>query len=269
ILAIISPLTQSRAFRASMGITVVTAIYILIFQIRLVLGSMGSIKSRLKLFITGEVICLFGLISAAELIMDMLVTIIPENLKDFTILIGVGTLIIGFTIIFISGYNFPENAFYEVEWKRSLLKLFIVDVNTNKSLYNCTFSDITSESGEEKKGIGKVNQEDITSGDALFSGGIVGIESLVSEISKAEAQKTNKIDRGNSFILLEYGSESFLPVLYALVVNKDLDSLAFFLKNVRVQFESFYNRILQNLDKIPTKREQLFSSFDMILKNIL
>ena len=66
-----------------------------------------------------------------------------------------------------------------------------------------------SKSEEEKKGGDKLNQGDSSSGDALFSGGIVGIESLISEISKSETQKTNKIDRGNSFILIEYGSESF------------------------------------------------------------
>jgi hypothetical protein len=269
ILAIVLPSTQSLAFRGGLVFTVVIAIYILIFQVRLIHVSIGQIKNRLKYFFIGEMFCFLGMFSAAELVMDMLATFLPETLIHLFTLMGIISLILGYTIVFVSVYNFPENAFYEMEWKKSLLKLFIIDVKNNIGLFNCTFSDVLTGDGLGEKRVDGVDRDIMSEGDALFSGGLIGIESIISEVTKNIDKKISKIDRGNSYILIEHGTEKYFPIIYALVVKEDLDSLVFFVKKIKEQFESFYGRLLLKIEGTPVQREHLFNNFEIMLKNIL
>ena len=46
-------------------------------------------------------------------------------------------------------------------------------------------------------------------------------------------------------------------------------SINYFLKTVKNQFQTFYKNILLNLDLIEEKERQIFSKFDVNIKNIL
>jgi hypothetical protein len=107
------------------------------------------------------------------------------------------------------------------------------------------------------------NREDI------FSGGLVGIDSIISTITNTEDEKINKIKQGNSLILLEHGSGFTSQLDYVLIVRQEQRSFRMFLNTLRNQFESFYKEILLNLNEIEGNPDLLFLSFDIIIENIV
>lgn len=107
------------------------------------------------------------------------------------------------------------------------------------------------------------NREDI------FSGGLVGIDSIISTITNTQDEKINKIKQGNSLILLEHGSGFTSNIDYVLIVSEEQKSLRMFLNTLKNQFESFYKEILLNLNEIEGKPDLLFLSFDIIIENIV
>ena len=107
------------------------------------------------------------------------------------------------------------------------------------------------------------NREDV------FSGGLVGIDSIISTITNTQDEKINKIKQGNSLILLEHGSGLTSQLDYVLIVSKEQKAFRMFLNTLKNQFESFYKEILLNLDEIVGTPELLFLSFDIIIENIV
>ncbi|MGV9198922.1 MAG: hypothetical protein ACOC44_13880 [Promethearchaeia archaeon] len=177
--------------------------------------------------------------------------------QDILFFFGASLLIIGFVLMFLAVYDFPP--IYEFEFQDSLLKLFIINENNNLCLYNCQFKEPSRGESEKEKELDKV-----------FSGGIIGIDGIVSAITDTRDQKLNKIRLGDIFILLEKSGDSVKrPLIYALVVKKDLNSTHYALNEIKNQFENFYGEILNSdLEMIGSGKTQLFGSFDVIIKNI-
>ncbi len=109
----------------------------------------------------------------------------------------------------------------------------------------------------------KKNKEDV------LSGGLIGIESIISSITNTKEEKINKIRQGNSLILLEYGSGVTAHISYVLIVRHEQKAFRIFLNTIKNQFESFYKEILSNLDYIEGKSDLLFTSFDVIIENVI
>jgi hypothetical protein len=151
-------------------------------------------------------------------------------------------------------YAFP--AFYEFKWEENILSLFIINQNNRFCLYCRDFSELGLR--EQQKNY-----------EMLFSAGIIGIDNILSIITNTKDEKVNKIKQPESLILLEYGSEIAPQIIYALVVKKDLKSNTYFLKTIKKQFESFYKEILSEIVNLKGNEEQLFKSFDIILKDII
>jgi len=160
-------------------------------------------------------------------------------------------------INFLGVYDFP--AFYEFNWKENLLKFFIIYQKNNLCLYNHDFSL----GSNQEDGILQEKQ------DKILFGSITGIDSIISAITKTEGEKINKIKYGDSYILIEYGSNIASKITYALLVKKDISSTRYFLTSLKKQFESFYKQILEEIDSLEGKEEQLFGSFSIIMKDML
>ena len=107
------------------------------------------------------------------------------------------------------------------------------------------------------------NKEDI------FSGGLIGIDSIISTITNTQDEKISKIKQGNSLILVEHGSGHTSRLDYVLIVRKEQNAFRMFLNTLKNQFESFYKEILLNLDAIEGTTDLLFLSFDIIIENIV
>ncbi|MHA1291404.1 MAG: hypothetical protein ACTSQJ_01905 [Promethearchaeota archaeon] len=253
IILFIVPSTDSFIFRISIIFMVLCALYCIFFQIKLINTTVGEIKKRLRQFFIGEILCLIALAFAGQVSLNFL----GIGTTEITFFIGVSLLIVGFTIIFFSAIDFPP--FYEFEYQLYLLKLFIINQKKNSLLYTYEFL------GADKK---KIPKEDK---DKLMSGGLTGIEIIISAITNTQNERIKVIKQEGSYILLEYGTKYSTPIVYALLVKKDLKSIRYFLNLLKVQFENFFKEILENFEEfdLAGQDERLFSSFDIILENLI
>ena len=259
IAGIIVPTTDSPIFRVSIIFMVINALNLIYIQLKLIKLSFGIIKTKLKQFFIGEILALIALIFAAQVLLNIL----PGVTTETSFFIGVALLTIGFLIIFSAVYDFPP--FYEFEWKSNLLKLFIINQKTKSCLFYYNFSEYFSQNNNISEKKSETNQSEL---DTLFSGGIIGIEEMISMITGTEKEKINKIEQSDSFIFLEYGTNpAYLN--YVLLVRKDLNSYGPFLNFVKSQFESFFREILLNLDDLKGNQELLFGSFNIIIKSMI
>lgn len=255
LLVFLVPSTSSPIFIVSIIFVVLNGLNIIRFQLILINRSTSSIKKKFKLFLIGAMVSFAALFFATLVGLGVLPSIINE-IVYFT---GVSILLIGFIIMSFSIYNFPP--FYEFEWRENFIKLLIVNQRNYSCLYNYNFV----QKFDKNK---KLNKNHSYNSDALFSRGIIGIESIITIITGIRNEKINKIKKDNVHIFLEYGTNPSY-ITYILVVKKDLISSHHFLKSIRIEFEAFFEEILLNLDSLKEEQERLFGSFNTIMNRIL
>ena len=253
IVVFLIPSPTSPIFLFSTLFTLVSLIYILSFQIRLISSSVENIKKRMREIFIGVFLSVISLFFVSENILNFYF----QDFTDFLFLTSIILLIAGLLVTLIGVYDFP--AFYEFKWQENLLKLFIINEKNNNCLYSHDFSiafDQEKESHEEN-------------GDLIIYSGITGIDLVISAITNKKGEKINKIKYGDSFILIEYGSDFSPEITFALIVKNDLPSNHHFLRTLKKQFESFYKEILIELEHFEGTEQQLFGSFSIILKNLI
>ena len=250
IILIFTPSTRAPIFLVSIIFILLNGINVIRFQIILVRKSVGKIKRKFFFFLLGALVS-FPALGFAVVVG---IGILPPIINEIVYFAGVAILLLGFIIISFSVYEFPP--FYEFEWRENLLKLFIINQKTREYLY---FHDFTENL------IDDLSQDDKAK---LYSGGILGIESIITTITNTKEEKINKIEQKDSVILLNYSS--VIPYLtYALIIRKDLLSLGHLLDTIKLQFEVFYREILINLENLKGNQKLMFGSFDIILRGIL
>ncbi len=255
--------SESQEFRYSLIILIAEALFLVIFQINLIRRSVGTVKKR---FIQIFIAALFMVISiglGANSAFSILP--VPKEIYDLTFFLGFIFMMIGLSILYFALHNFPP--ILEFKWKDNLFKLVIFNQRNYSCLYLFDFPQM---------GIKKVSENDkreslsLKDSTELLSGGLTGINSIISAITNTQNEKIKKIKQGNSYILLEYSLKyQQIPITFALLVKEDLKSIRFFLSTIKVQFELFYKDILTKLDELGGNVEKFFSSFEVIIKNIL
>lgn len=238
-------------------IVIVTYLVLLgTFQTRLVIKAKGKIKKHLIQILIGGIIYFGSLFFIIEIFIHLL-----YPLENSTSLLFLFTLlfIAGFIIILSGVFGFP--AFFELNWEENLINLYIINQNNNRCLFNYNFSGIFQERKEKNENY----QKSFTD---LFLGGITGIDMIIAEITNTENEKINKIKREDSLVFLEYGSDFFSDITYALITKKDLNSNLYFLKSLKKKFEYIFKEVLIDLEDFEEK-ERLFKNFDVIIDDLL
>ncbi len=251
--------SKERIAQLTLGIIIVAAIYLLISQYKILKNSVGGIRKSFILIVIGEFIGLMAVLTGARVNAEF------YNISDTTLLylIAAPFMMLGIFIFFIAVYSFPP--FYEFKWKVNLIKLFIINQKNNQCLYNYDIYSYISEVLADADAKREKTPEYI---DKIFSGGILGIDSIISAITGTKDAHIDRIKHGEAFILLEYGNTPSY-ITYALLVKEDMDSIRHFLKRLKIQFESFYKEILKEIDFYEGREKQLFSSFDIIINNLI
>lgn len=253
------PSTRSPIFIISIIFTLSGAYYILNFQVKLIKNAVGDIRKKILQFFIGELISFTSIPFAIQVGLG----IFPPGLNELVYYMGVSILLTGFIILFFSANDFPP--FYEFEWKDNLLKLFIINQKDNKGLFFCDLTELI-----EKNSSGNEIEDHSTKSlkEKLLTGGIMGIESIITQITDTKNEKISKIKHEDSILLLEYGLKPF-NITYALSVKKDIASHRYFLKSIKSNFESYYKEILLNLDDLKEKQEQFFIGFTTVIESLL
>jgi len=235
--------------------------FMILFQVKMILRASGTLKKRFILITVSGFLMAISLGLGAESEINMFP--FTSNISDSLFFSSIGLLFLAVLILFMALYNFPP--ILEFKWKENLLKLVIFNNATQTSLYSYVFPKQEQFSGSKSER--ELSQSDSVN---LFSGGIIGIDGIISAITNTKGEKLNRIKQGNSYILLEYGTQyEKLPLTYALVVNEDLKSIRYFLTSIKNQFESFYKEILFDEKVKQGSAGQLFQSFEIIIKDLL
>lgn len=250
---------RSPFFMGTLIFAVISAYYIIGFQIKLIKRTMGNIKKRFILFFTGEIISLIALPFAVMVGLG----IFESPINEIIYFSGVAILLSGFITIFISAIDFPP--FYEFEWKDNLLKIFVVNEQNNTCLY---YNNIAENYKKLKAGNETTGDSVKSYREHLFSGGISGIETIISTITDTKGDKINRIQQENSLILLEYGTAASF-ITYALIVKKDMKSIHHLLNSLKNVFELLFKEVLLNLDNVGNNYELIFGSFDIFIQDFL
>jgi hypothetical protein len=228
-------------------------------QIRLIIKSKGKIKKHLIQILIGGIIYFGSLFFIIEIFINLL-----YPLENSTILLFLCTLsfIAGFIIILSGVFDFP--AFFELNWEENLIDLFIINQNNNRCLFKYNFSGIFQEGIILKE----KNEYYQKSSTEIILGGITGIDRIIAEITNTENEKINKIKREDSLVFLEYGSNFFSDITYALITKKDLNSNLYFLKSLKKKFEYIFKEVLIDIEDFEEK-ERLFKNFDVIIDDLI
>jgi hypothetical protein len=227
--------------------------YFLYFQTKLVKLTSGTVHSRLLITLIGEVIFLIGMFLGSGL------PNIPVlfEVRDIFYFVGSYVVNLGLLAIFYGTFKFP--GVLEFNWKNNLLKLYVIDARNLYELYSYDFNKIRSLAGD-------YNNE---KNNPINSIGVVGISDVFDEITKTYQNRVKMIKYGNFTILLEYEKDPKSQFLFVLFVDKNMKSLQLFLEKVKTQFLKSYSGLLNNFNMVDRFRETIFSSFDLILQNIL
>ncbi|TFG23604.1 MAG: hypothetical protein EU533_03030 [Promethearchaeota archaeon] len=249
---------DSLLFLGSLLIILVGFIFIIVFQYNLIRISTGQLSSRLMLIFIGELMILFAILTGTEGIR----TRFFAETNDLTLIISIPVLMSGLLLIFLGEFRFP--AFFELGWRKNLIKLSIYNQDDKLELFSYEFIDLSQlEANEEGKFLSD------SSRSKLLSSAILGIEDIITGSSQIKTVKTEKIKHGKLTILLRYGEYSSKKVLYILIIKSEMESLQFFLDSIKNQFEGFYGSLLGELDNLKGYEASVFSGFDIIIKNMM
>jgi len=239
--------------------TSISIIYIFYVQYLLIKRSAGSIEKRLKLILLGEILVSFGLLLNREG-----AWFYPFLDNSILKIISLPPLLAGFGLLLISIYRFP--AFYEFNWKDDLVKLYIIDRDSAKTIFSYDFKQ---QEQDQEDLIPQYDLESLKASERVLIGGLIGIDEIISEVTDSKTKKLDKIKQGDYVILLNYQEISSINFVFCLMAQNDTFSINHFLKSLTDQFFVFYKELIQEIKKLDLNPEQLFSSFNLIIKNQL
>jgi hypothetical protein len=219
-------------------------IFMIYFHVILIQNSTGNVKVRILIIFIGEILVVIGIIFGTEknpYLFTPAGQLLARNV--FTPLIIVAQL-----IIFYAFYDFP--VFLEFKWQENLDRFYVIDKNKLKVIYNYNFRTNSSEIIEE------------TSNNSLFfSKGLIGIEEIISLITRTKGDKIQKINQEDQIMIFNYGTDGLESLIFCIIVNKDMVSMAFFLKILQTAFQNHFKSLLNDLEAIEGKEFIIFNKF--------
>jgi len=232
--------------------------YLIFFHLKLINHSKGKIRKRIILIFIGEVLLISNILIGSE---ETVVLIFLQHMPFIT-LISNFVILFALMTILLGVYKFP--IFLEFNWDKNLLNLFIVNTQNFEIIYTFNF---TEEMERNENTIKKPSE--IIESDYFFSRGIIGIKDIISGITNKKEERIEKIRRGELLILLKYGDSPLSFILYCLIVKKEMNSINYFLKTVKNEFQELYKNIMVSFEDLQGLENKIFSSFDNHIKSII
>lgn len=232
--------------------------FISYFQRKIIKLSTGNIKKRLNFIFIGMILCVLQHFIGGYIPSYVLFT----EYSDMLQLISVPIFIIGLLMIFLGIYKFP--AFLEFRWKDHLFSFLIINRKKFKIIYNFNFKR-----NKYKDEIGEENLIKSRRKDLFLSTGIFAIDDIVSIITNSSSNQIQKIKQGSLILFMINGEDSLNFLMYCLLVDKDMISFNYFLRQVRDNFERMYKNILKNIDILKGNENKLFSNFDKTILKLI
>ena len=200
-------------------------ILFLVYTIKLNKLIRGKLKIYSTLLIIGIIIFILGFVGATDFAIENVG--IGLYIRIIADLLAIGSIII------MSLFFSLLPSFRELEWKTSLISLFVVYKGGL-----CVFEHHFNEQREKNEN----PDGDFSSGTMMVGSVLEMIKSVLNTVLKKGDLKV--LDLEDKKILLEQGTK----IQVAMVTSEELDSSKFLLNKFLREFESFYGNILENWD---------------------
>lgn len=163
-------------------------------------------------------------------------------------------------------FTFKEIDFFiESGWRNHVFELYIIHKDTYQPLYYQNLQKYRNEKKNNRLDENTDNIADLQNQHPLFSGGLVGVDRLTKEITESKSSKNrglSLIKLENKFLIIEHGEEA----LFCFVTDKNLDSLRFFLRQIRDAWRKYYSSTLHKIDDV---EKETFTVMRKLVSNIL
>jgi len=264
ILAILTPLSflplivielERLLFLPSYIIRILSAIYFIAVQVKFIKISYGRLKKRLKLMVISQ---MFLIISMYMVSMFNRYGVAFEISSLISLIIGLCATII---ITFIAIYQFP--LFIEFNWNQKIDRFIVFNRKNFQVYYYYEFNkDLT---------IKKSDSERFQEIKVLLSRSYQGIQSIVSQASEIKSN-VFKIETGEKYILYDDSPEINEDIVFAIIIQKDMLDLNYFLKTLKSRFLDYYRYFFVMYEIIENEfdiEKSIFSGFDKIIKELI
>jgi hypothetical protein len=119
-----------------------------------------------------------------------------------------------------------------------------------KLIYNYNFRTKSSETIEES-----------SDNNVFFSKGLIGIEKIVSLITKTKEENIQRIDQEEQIMIFNYGTDGLDSLIFCIIVNDDMVSMVFLLKLLQKLFQNRFKNLLSDLEAIEGNEYTIFDKF--------
>jgi len=183
----------------------------------------GQLKRRMEIALVGAILTLMGNYGIGYQFGLFLTDWFSTEWNIFLFIASRVSITIGHLLVF---YGFTEDIFLESDWRKYLMEYIIIENKTRKTLFykNLFYTPSTGDIPDT----------------ALFSGGIVGIMSMIQEFTQSQ-KELKVIDKGSIKLLIERGKQ----VTVVFVVKENLSILRFLLRKTVEDFENTFGVFLK------------------------
>jgi hypothetical protein len=184
----------------------------------------GKTQKHIKLFICFFILTYLGSGMNVHWLVDKI------NHDWFTILAYI-VVLVGCMGMFFS-LNSVE-VFIEASWKEHLQGVYIISKLTNSLIYSKIFATDKNQIKEEQQN----SQANPDSSHDLLSSGLIGINSIMQEITESKEQGISSIEKDGKFVLIEHLDKE----LVCFFTTKQMESTRYFLKKIRDAWKTYYS----------------------------
>jgi hypothetical protein len=227
-------------------------IFMIYFHVILIQNATGNVKVRILILFIGELLVVIGIVFGTEKDPYLFTPegqLLARNV--FTPLIILGQL-----IIFYAFYDFP--VFLEFKWQENLDSFYVIDKKRLKLIYNYNFRTKSSEIVEAS-----------SDKNVFFSRGLIGIESIISLITKTKGDKIQRINQEDQIMIFNYGTNGLESLIFCIIVDDDMVSMTFFLKVLQKLFQNRFKLLLNDIEAIEGRENIIFDKFKEEIDNLL
>jgi hypothetical protein len=217
----------------------------LFFTIYFLRQTRADIRKKLWVGVAGFVLMFVGLFFSS---IDMVNNLDMIFSNPYFILFPTKLMTIAGSVLIIYAFH-GFSFFLEASWQENLISLYIIDKKRQTSLYQKVFL-----------------QDDIKS-EEVFVGGLVGIEKIVGEITKA-TKDMDIINLEDKYILIAKGEKIITAML---VKEKDIQHAYYVLRQITQKFETFFWDYLEQFESYENilSKTEIFKPMEMLIRGIL
>ena len=203
-------------------IPLLLSIFFIIFALQffqfLLLKTGGRTRKKIKSFMAFLLLTYFGSIMNVD-------WLVKQIGNDWFLILGYAVVLIGDIGMFFSFRR--VDVFLEAGWNDYLEGVYIIDKISNKLIYSKILSSNLLKSNTP---------------DSLLSSGLVGINSIIKEITGQDSQRESlqgiiSIEKEGKYILLEHLQNELL----CSIATKQMESTRYFLQKIRDAWILYYN----------------------------